>query len=188
MSLFLYETSLARLYHHFTGDKPFAIISTYRPDKSEKQNKADLLELKRIAKKYGFNEFISRWVEDGEAFDERSLIIYGIPEKEAFDLAKKYRQSSFIYYDGKTCFERCVTPFESYKSGDIVRTYKTSDDVFNVKDAQDIFQKRKGGPASYPVKGNLPFTLKAVDEVIQARPSYFRKESYERLVEYSDEE
>ena len=182
----LFEVSTSRLYNNITSMDNWAIISPYRSERSDKENKYLLAELKKFAKEYGFVEFVSRWVEDGEAFDERSLFISNMPKKEAIALGKKYGQSSVIVKDEDGCYEVCTTPFENFNAGDIVRRFNIDGKkVLNIDDAEAIFSKRVGGPVSKPVKGNRPFTLKTVDEmyeVEQPRPSYFQDKESQKLI------
>jgi hypothetical protein len=103
-------------------------------------------------------------------------------------LAKKYNQASFIYKDKEGCREICATKFESwdgdgkiYMPGEVVRTFNTNRDdrtILNLEDAKEIFAKRKGGPASYLVKGGgqKAFHLSEVLEVVETRASYFHKQ------------
>ena len=182
----LFEGGTSRLYNNITNMGNWAIVSPFRSERTEKENMSLLRELKGIAKKYGFVEFISRWVEDGEAFDERSLFISNIPKKDAIKLGKKYDQSSVIVRDEDGCYEVCTTPFENYSEGDIVRRFNIDGKkVLNIDDAENIFSKRVGGPVSKPVRGNRPFTLKTVDEmyeVEQPKPSYFQNKETTRLI------
>lgn len=172
------ESTNSRIYYHITNSNQWAIISPYRPveelpagDSNQKrmsQLKSDVRNLN-----LGFIQFISRWVENGEAFDEEALLIPNISRDKAFELGQKYNQSSIIYKDDKGCNEICTTPFETYS---IVRTYNLSgENPLNINDAEEIFSRKKSGPASKPKKGGnmKPFTLKEVYEVIQARPSMF---------------
>ena len=182
----LFEGGTSRLYNNITNMENWAIISPFRSERTEKENMSLLAELKKFAKKYGFVEFISRWVEDGEAFDERSLFISNIPKEDAINLGKKYNQSSVIVKDENGVNEICTNPFESYSEGDVVRKFDvTGKNVLNISDAENIFAKRVGGPVSKPVKGNRPFTLKPVDEmyeVEQPRPSYFQDKETTKLI------
>lgn len=180
------ESTTSRIYTRLTDGTTCAIISAFRGDNSYAENMKLHKELKSDVRGLylGFNEFISRWVEDGVSYDERSLLIPNIRKVTALELGKRYGQSSIIYKDYNGCVEICITPFENYQSGDIVRTYNISGDkVLNVNDAQEIFARRKGGPASMPVKGSntKPFTLRTVEsfelyEVLNPKPSYFQTE------------
>lgn len=184
------ESSMSRIYKKLTDDSSCAIISTYRGERSEQENRKLLNDLKNIARsKYGFIEFISRWSEDigGEVVssDERSLLIPNITFSEALRLAQKYDQASFIYKDKDCCKEYCSNDFKDYDGkyfsvGDTVRTFNTNKDdknILNLTDAREIFERRKGGPASYLVKGSgqKAFHLEEVLEVEGARASYFQK-------------
>ena len=183
------EASTSRTLDRLTNpDSVCAIISPYRGEYSEKENKQRMIKLKSEVRKlgYGFNQFVSRWVEDGEAFDEESLLIPDIPFRLAYQLGKQFEQSSIIYKDSKALREICTTAFETYKPTDVVRTFNNSGNhVLNIKDAQEIFSRRKGGPVSMPKKGSnkKPFTLKIKEnyelyEKHNPRPSYFQTEPY----------
>ena len=180
----LKETSTSRILNHLKGDQ-WAIISPYRSERTEKENRELMNQLKAKIRSFGlgFNEFVSRWVEEGESFDERSLLIPDLPAKIAMELGQALDQSSVIVKDEKGCREVCTTPFESYIPGETVRTYNTEGrDFMNIEDAKDIFAKRKGGPASMPVKGNTPFHLSEMYEIEEPRPSYFQtKESWTKI-------
>lgn len=179
------EASTGNIYKRLSDKtQTVAIISPYRGEFSEKENKQRLTKLKSDVRQlgYGFNQLISRWVEDGEAFDEQSLFIPQISYKEAYALSKKYNQSSFIFKDENGLREICTTPFENYSEGDVVRTYDTNKDrLFNFKDAEAVFSKRVGGPGSQLLKGGnkKPFQFKTVNEVWevhQPRPSYHQRD------------
>lgn len=190
------EATTSNIYRRLSDDSSCAIISPYRSEYSDKENRERMTELKSAVRKLGlgFNQFISRWVENGEAFDESSLLIPNISEKDALDLGKTFNQSSIIFKDLSSCREICTTSFKDndsiYKPGDIVRIfYNTGDHVFNVSDAEEIFSKRKSGPVSMPVKGSnkKPFTLKVkemleVYEIDQPRPSYFNRDYVEHRI------
>ena len=182
----LCETSTSRVLQHIVGDEDWAIVSPYRSEYSEDENRKRMQKLQQQVRSmgYGFIQFISRWVEDGIGYDERSLFIPKARKSDAIKLGKEYEQSSVIVKEGNACYEICTNPFETYQEGDIVRTYNLSGDkVLNIADAEKIFAKRKGGPASKPIKGNArPFHLSEVVEVEPPRPSYFQqRETYRRV-------
>lgn len=136
----LEEASTSRLVQRFTDkDSTFAIISASRPDKD---NKARLKSLKSDVRSLGlgFNEFVGRRVENGESFDEDSLLIPDISFEDAFKLGQKYDQSSIIYKDSEGVREICTTPFESYSVGDVVRDYNIDPNKpLNTSTTQKIF-------------------------------------------------
>ena len=178
------ESGTSRIYQHIIEDDNWAIISGYVDDNSESENIKSQNELKSAVRQlgYGFSESVSRWVSDGIGYDERSILIPGISKEEALKLGAKFKQKSIIVkYDNK-CEEICTTAFKdgkiTYKPGATIRMYNISGkNALNISDAEEIFSKRKGGPASKPIKGNAkPFTLKTVEEVLQPRPSYFTEE------------
>ena len=184
----LNEISTTRLMNHLSDNKTLAMISIYRSEGSECENRSLLFELKQIVKtklKLRFSEFISRWAETDEktnkiiTSDERILMIYDISLNKAIELGQKYNQSSIIFKSKDQCTEVCVTPFvdwkgKKYNVNDIVRVFFVkSKTAMNINIAKDIFQKRISGPASMPIKGNRLFTLKNVYEVESPTTSVF---------------
>ena len=142
------ESSTSRLHSILSSkDSIFAIISPYRSEYDSPDNQKRMIQLKSDVRKLGlgFNQFVSRWVEDGESFDEESLLISNIDYKTAIKLGEKYNQSSIIYKDKNSLNEICTTEFETYKPGDVVRTFNIGKDMMNMKNAEDIFSRRKGG-------------------------------------------
>lgn len=176
-------TNLSRVLTHLTDETSCAIISAYRSENSLDKNKALFRQLKDEVRSlgYGYIEFVSRWVEDGEASDEESILIPDIGLREALNLGTSYNQASIIYKDELGAREICTNDFETYVPGDVVRKFDTKN--FNIKTAEDIFAKRKGGPASKLKKGDKrAFNLQVVEK-IEARPSVFRGPSYTTIFE-----
>ena len=66
------ESSISRIYKHLTDKYTCAIISAFRGENPLKVNLERHLQLKSDVRELGFGyiEFTSRWVEDGESFDE----------------------------------------------------------------------------------------------------------------------
>lgn len=190
-----FEATTSNIYKRLSDDKTCAIISPYRSENSDEENKQKMVQLKAEVRKLklGFNQFISRWIENGEAFDEQSLMIPNITEEQAIKLGKYFNQSSIIFKDSTSCREICTTDFENNHKGEVVRVfYNTGNHILNIDEAKEIFSKRKGGPASMPIKGNRPFTLKgrAIEsfelfEVEQPKPSYFQNKERRVKIIYS---
>ena len=189
----LNEISTNRILKHFQDDSCLAIISSYRTERTEQENRKLLNKLKQKVRslKLGFSELISRWSEvDSEtkeviSSDERSLMIYSISLEDAIKFGQELQQSSIIYKNTDKCAEVCTTEFIDYdgkehKVGNIVRTFNVSGSTpMNLQDAKDIFEKRKGGPASMPIKSNRAFKLENVLEVESPKGSNFsEKERY----------
>lgn len=185
------ETKTSRIYHHIAESKLWSIISPYRSEYSEEENKQRMTKLKSIVRKmgFGFIQFVSRWVENGEAFDEESLLIPKMGISDAVSLGKQFEQSSVIVCENGKTQEICTTPFETYNEGDIVRTFNLSGEKpLNIQDAEEIFAKRKGGPVSKPKYGkSKPFTLKEVYECVLPKPSMFNKNMYTTKILESDD-
>ena len=190
----LVETTNSRIYSHITEDDNWAIVSPYRSENDESTNEKLMSKFKSEVRNsgYGFIQFVSRWVEDGEAFDESSLLIPNCTEEDALKFGKEYHQSSVIVKDDNGCNEICTTNFvdgnHEYNYGDVVRTFNLSGNkTMNYEEAEAIFSKRKGGPASMPKnktgrKNLKPFRLSEVYEVSQPRPSYFQNSVNKKLI------
>ena len=133
------ESSAYRLYRKLSGeDSVFAIISPYRGEYDSQENQKRMTHLKSAVRKLGlgFDQFICRWAEGGEFFEEGSLLVSDIDYKTAIKLGAKYDQSSIVYKDICSLREICVTTFETYKPGDIVRTFNIEKDMLNIKDKE----------------------------------------------------
>lgn len=170
------ESTTSRIMQHIAEDENWAIVSPYRSEYSESENRQRLLKLKSEVRGLGFGyiELLSRWVENGESFDERSLFIPKMDVNTALKLGHSYEQASVIVKNKEDCEEICTNPFETYNQGETVRKFNISlDRPLNIGDAQAIFARRKGGPASKPVKGGDAFQLQEVLEIESPRPSYF---------------
>lgn len=180
------EVSTNRLLRHFTDEGDMAVVSTYRTERTEAENRKLLRDFKEEVRKLGlgFSEFVSKWVEEGDdgkmvSSDERSLAVYGLPLDKALEFGKKYQQSSILYKDKDGCREICTVAFSDYDGnkfapGDVVRKFSVDGSIpLNLKDAEDIFSRRKGGPASMPVKGNRAFRLNEMYEVECCKPTTF---------------
>ena len=185
------EISKTRLIKHLQDEKTLAMISTYRSErangepKTERENRSDLQELKRIVRdklNLGFIELVARWVEtnektgESEASDERSLMVFNISLQDAMELGNKYEQSSIIFKSKDKCAEVCTTPFTDYEGkrhnvDDVIRMFDTkSNTMLKLNLAKDIFEKRIGGPASQIVKGKHVFSLKSLYVAEKSNP------------------
>lgn len=192
------EISTNRILNHLQDESNLAIISTYRTERSESENKKFLSKLKKqltSTLKLGFTELIFRWTETDEETceilnsDERSLMIYGISLDDAMNLGKEFQQSSIIYKNATKYTEVCTTDFvdyegNEYKCGNIVRVFNVSNKIpLNIQDAKDIFEKCKGGPVSMLIKSNHAFKLSEVLEVESHKASTFNeKERFTKII------
>lgn len=175
------ESKISRIYKHLSDESQCAIISTYRGERSLGDNKRLFKQFKNEVRDagLGYIEFVSRWVEDGEAFDEESLLIPGCSLEQAKAWGTAYDQASVIYKDEDGCREICTNDFETYTPYNVVRVFNNvGPNMLNLSDAKEIFERRRGGPASGLKKGDKrAFTL-TVDEKYGAKPSVFRGPSY----------
>ena len=61
-----------------------------------------------------------------------------------------------------------------FNPGDVVRKFNIGGSTpLNLNDAKEIFSKRKGGPASMPVKSNRAFSLNEMYEVESEKATTF---------------
>ena len=186
----LIETADSGIYFHMTEDN-WAIVSPYRRENDDRTNEKLMSQFKSEVRNsgYGFIQFISRWVEEGEAFDESSLLIPNCTREDALGFGKKYHQSSVIIRDERGCNEICTTDLEDentkYKYGDIARTYDLSGNkVMSCDEVEPIFSERIDSPASMPKNktGLKPLRLSEVYEISQSRPSYFQNGNRQILI------
>ncbi len=158
----LNDSSTSRMCANLS--KAFAIVSPYRPENTEETNKKLMVQLKSDVRSIGlgFNQFVSRWESDNQAFEEESLFVAGMTKEQALRLGEKYNQVSVIVSDGKEMVEIATKDFENYKEGQVVRTFNLDTDA-----PEKIFNRQIGGQM---------FTLSEVYEVEPARASYFQNE------------
>jgi hypothetical protein len=191
------EISLNRILNHFQDESNLAIISIYRTERSEKENRQLLQELKQKIRQlgYGFTELLSRLTETNEEtceilnLDERFLMIYGTSLDDAINIGKEFQQPSIIYKNATKCVEVCTIDFidyggNEYKCGNIIHVFNISNKTpLNIQDVKDIFEKRKGGSASMLVKSNRAFKLSEVLEVESHKASTFNeKERFFKII------
>lgn len=182
------ESSNSRLVKRFQDESSFAIISAYRINYSEDENRQRQKRLKGEIRKlgFGFNEFVSAWQEDGETSYERALLIPNIPFDEALKLGNIFDQYSIIYKDDSGCKEYVSSDKYGKSIGTEIQKFNTSGNFMNIEMAKKIFARKMNGAASKAIKGSnpQPFSLTSEQfelfEVLEARPSYFN--TNERLV------
>lgn len=196
----LNEGGTYRIYSHLKDDDKWVIISPYRSNKTDNENKENMKELKSIVKNsgYSYTELKAVWTErdkdTGEInrSNEYSLLIYNMGKRKAIELGKKYEQSSVLVKENDSIYEYCTTDFvtddgRNMSVGDVVNVFKiNNENVMNISTANEILRGDKDGSVSVPTQGNSkPFTfqkesiLESVFEVEPPRPSYFRnKEIY----------
>lgn len=190
-----------RILQHLQDKNTLAIISPYRTENSNQENKRLLNNFKSQvrSKNLGFSELKSKWVEIDQntnqsiSSDERALMIYHISLQDAMNFGRIYNQSSIIYKDANRCAEVCTTSFidsngHHYTPGNIVRTFNVNGtNPLNLNIAKEIFADRLGGPASKPIKSNRAFTLKEVCMVESPRGNIFsNEERYSDLLEFEN--
>jgi len=98
---FVAESSLSRILQHISSTENFGVMSAYRKEKSDDQNKADHKQLKASVRKrgYGFIELRGGYDGDEGFFSEQSLFIPNIKRSEIIELGKQYDQHSVIHKD-----------------------------------------------------------------------------------------
>ena len=188
------KTANSRIYSHIAEDDNWAIVSPYRSENDDRTNKKLMSQFKSSVRKsgYGFIQFISRWIADGEAFDESSLFIPNCTREDAIRFGREYHQKSVIVRDDSGCNEICTTDFKDnnaeYNFGDVIRTYSLpGNKVMNHDEAETVFSKimgSTGSMANNKTDGNneKPFHLSEVYEISQPRPSYFQDRNRQKLI------
>lgn len=113
----LTETSLSRVWK-FWKERPFAILTAWRSDKTTEENRRNLHQLKdRLrARGYGYVPLLGRWKDpadpDAPVTEEPSLFV---PAREggegpeglralALQLAQEYNQDGIVWADGEKAY------------------------------------------------------------------------------------
>ncbi len=102
--------------------------------------------LHRELKALGFrcNQFIGRWIENGELKEEHSLLIPDISLKKALIIAQKHEFSAIVYKNKNGCQMVCTAPFESYQIGDVIMTFKINkENPLNTETMAKLFSGKK---------------------------------------------
>ena len=175
----LKETSYNRVLKHINSGE-FVIISPYREEYSEKENKSRMRELQSIVRKnlkLGYIWLKSTWNsfnEKGEpnTVEEESLLVPNMTLKQGVDLGIKYEQFSIIVKDEDGLREICTTPYVSnFKVGDVVQSFNYDDnDSLGLDEVRDILQHKKEGSISTSKKGKVSFSLKKLEKL--NRPAF----------------
>lgn len=175
----LKETSYNRVLKHINSGE-FVIISPYREEYSEKENKARMRELQSIVRKnlkLGYIWLKSTWNsfnEKGEpnTIEEESLLVPNMTLKQGIDLGVKYKQFSIIVKDEDGLREICTTPYDSnFKVGDVVQSFSYGDrDSLGLDEVRNILQHKKEGSISTSKKGKVSFSLKKLEKL--NRPAF----------------
>jgi len=104
MKMTIAESSVSRIFQHIEEPgRAFGVLSAYRGDNSEAENKRLHAELKAAVREMGlgFIEMRGGYKGDQGFVTELSLFIPGVSRKQIIDLGTKYNQHSVIYKDTK---------------------------------------------------------------------------------------
>ncbi len=202
----LQESSITRIGRQLEYGN-VAIISAYRYNYSEKENRIRQDKLKSIIRnelKLGYKEFKAKFVgsieDTGELITsvEYSLFVPNMTRKQAIKLGSQFEQQSVIVKDEDGIQEIATTEFidengKSFKVGEVIRTFEsTGRNFLNLNDAIEIYSNRVGGSVSKPLNIDKPFTLKqkkleSVYEVLDPKPSMYQtSRSYVKVYESKD--
>lgn len=181
MKLYFDESTNSRLVKRFQDDSELVLISAYRKEFTNKENKERQSKLKSDVRKKGFGyiEFLSVWNEGGENSEERALLIPNMTLKDGLQLGNKYDQYSIIHKNVDGCKEYISSDKYGRNIGEEVQKFNTDGNFLNIETAKQIFSHKKQGGSSKAIKGPnaQPFNLKSehfeLYEVLEPRPSYF---------------
>ncbi len=106
----LNESSLNRCLAHVkkSGEKSFAILTSWRTNRTNKENNAKFSQLKNDVRSsgYGYIKLIGHWAEedndesgadDGGSNKELSMFVIGMTKEEAKSAMLKYKQDAVVY-------------------------------------------------------------------------------------------
>lgn len=103
MKTVIAESSISRIYQHIQEpNRAFGVLTSYRADNTEAENREQFVELKKTVRAmgYGFIEMRGGYKGDQGIVLEPSLFVPSITKKQLLELGKKYNQHSVIYKDG----------------------------------------------------------------------------------------
>lgn len=104
MKMTIAESSISRIFQHIEEPgRSFGVLSAYRGDNSEAENKRLHTELKAAVREMGlgFIEMRGGYKGDQGFVTELSLFVPSVSRKQIIDLGTKYKQHSVIYKDSK---------------------------------------------------------------------------------------
>lgn len=104
MKTIIAESSLSRIFQHIEDpSKSFGVISAFRADNSNQENKTLHANLKAAVREMGlgFIEMRGGYKGDQGFVNELSVFIPGISRKQIVALGTQYNQHSVIYKDAK---------------------------------------------------------------------------------------
>ena len=97
------ESSLSRIFSHVEGTGSFGVVSAFRDEKSNTENKERHSELKSMIRKsgYGFIEMRGGYNGDQGFVQEYSLFVPNVSRKDIMEFGKAFDQHSVIFKDDK---------------------------------------------------------------------------------------
>jgi len=95
------ESSLSRIFQHIEGDNSFGVVSAFRDDLPDAENKQRHADLKAMIRKagYGFIEMRGGYTGDQGFVQEYSLFVPSVSKKDMIEFGKAFNQHSVIYKD-----------------------------------------------------------------------------------------
>lgn len=95
------ESSLSRIFQHVEGDNSFGVVSAFRDDLPDAENKQRHADLKAMIRKagYGFIEMRGGYTGDQGFVQEYSLFVPSVSKKDMIEFGKAFNQHSVIYKD-----------------------------------------------------------------------------------------
>lgn len=117
---------LSRLLEHLRKDEKFAVISAYREEKTEAENRKRHEQLIPDVRKFGYGYFVLRakWgVEGKEPSVERSLFIPHMSRDEAVEMGDRYDQYSVLVRDESGILEVASSDKYGKKKGEVIRVF-----------------------------------------------------------------
>lgn len=163
----LVEAKLSRVFQYVEDDKKdFGIVSAFRGSNSDKENKANHEELKKLVRKmgYGYIELRGGYKGDEGYAEELSLLIPNIKKSEIVMLGRKFTQHSVMYKNDQDFYY--IGTNEEAGIGKVLMRFRKGEGQNNLELAKhkviDFFSKIKKGPHR-----ETKFVFKAKEEPIE---------------------
>ena len=135
----LNESSLSRIMQHISDNKTFGVVSPFRKDNSNKENKDAYAELKNEVREmgYGYIPLMGGYKEEKGFVNEKSLFIPNITKDDIMEIGRKYNQDSILFKDKSGFYEIGTNRFTGV--GKILTKFKTKGKDISVDDTGNVF-------------------------------------------------
>lgn len=148
---------LSRLLEHLRKDEEFAVISAYRTERTEGENRKYHAQLIPDVRDLGYGYFIlnAKWAEEGKVSTEKSLFVPHMSRAEAVEMGDKYDQYSVLVRDESGILEVASSDKYGKKKGEVIRVFSDKPSISESDFVGAFSQLAKGTGAARNKKVQL---------------------------------